>query len=144
MSRQVGAAFGVAIVAAVIGSGAASGVSITHDRAAVLVTAVAAVLAVFSGLRGFTERVAPSPTGDFTSVPPAPAPVDARLLPIGRSASGTGAVCRSHRGEGDADETPYRPNPTAPKEVVGASVNGRSALDHEFSNTGIPTTTRSG
>jgi hypothetical protein len=44
MSRQVGAALGVAVVAAVIGTGAISGGSVAPDRSAVLVTAGGAAL----------------------------------------------------------------------------------------------------
>ena len=143
MSRQVGAAFGVAIVAAVIGSGAASGVSITHDRAAVLVTAAAGILAFFAALRGFSGRDSVSPIGKQTSEPDSSS-VEARLQPADRTNSEARAVCRSHRGGGDADETSYRPHPTAPQEVAGTSVNRRSPVDHEFSNTNIPNMTRSG
>jgi len=46
MSRQVGAALGVEVVAAVIGTGATSGGSVGSDRWAVLVAAAAAVVAV--------------------------------------------------------------------------------------------------
>jgi MFS family permease len=59
MSRQVGAAVGVALSAAVIGS-AASGNSVTADRLALLVTAVAAVLAVVIALRGIGVRSTPA------------------------------------------------------------------------------------
>ena len=106
---------------AVIGSGAASGVSITHDRAAVLVTAAAGVLAVFAALRGFSGRDSVSPSGKLTSEPDSSS-VEARLLPADRTNSEARAVCRGHRGDGDADETSYRPHPSAPPEVAGTSV----------------------
>jgi len=62
MSRQVGAAVGVAVAAAVIGAGATSGGAIAPDRSAVLVTATAAALATVLALRGFSgrERAVPS------------------------------------------------------------------------------------
>jgi EmrB/QacA subfamily drug resistance transporter len=56
MSRQVGAALGVAVVAAVIGTGATSGGSVASDRSAVLVTAAAAALAGVLALRGIGAR----------------------------------------------------------------------------------------
>jgi EmrB/QacA subfamily drug resistance transporter len=52
MSRQVGAALGVAVAAAVIGTSATSGGSVDSDRWAVLVTAAAAVVAVVLASRG--------------------------------------------------------------------------------------------
>ena len=51
MSRQVGAALGVAIAAAMIGTGATSGGAVGPDRAAVLVTATTAALAAALALR---------------------------------------------------------------------------------------------
>jgi EmrB/QacA subfamily drug resistance transporter len=56
MSRQVGAALGVAVAAAVIGTGATSGASLAPDRSALLVTAAAAALAVVLALRGIKVR----------------------------------------------------------------------------------------
>jgi hypothetical protein len=56
MSRQVGAAVGVAVAAAVIGTGATSGASVAADRSAVLVTAAAAVVAAGVALRGLKAR----------------------------------------------------------------------------------------
>jgi EmrB/QacA subfamily drug resistance transporter len=56
MSRQVGAALGVAVAAAVIGTGATSGASLTSDRSALVVTAGAAALAAVLALRGFKVR----------------------------------------------------------------------------------------
>jgi EmrB/QacA subfamily drug resistance transporter len=52
MSRQVGAALGVAVAAAVIGTGAISGASVVHDRSAVLVMAATAALATAVAVRG--------------------------------------------------------------------------------------------
>ena len=52
MSRQVGAALGVAAAAAVIGTGATSGASLVADRSAVLATAATAALAVVVAVRG--------------------------------------------------------------------------------------------
>jgi EmrB/QacA subfamily drug resistance transporter len=57
MSRQVGAAFGVAVVAAVIGTGATSGVSVARDRAAVFATAAVALLAILVTSHGIAKRV---------------------------------------------------------------------------------------
>lgn len=56
MSRQVGAAIGVAIVAAVIGDTASAGARIGPDSLAVAVVAVAAILAVGLALVGFARR----------------------------------------------------------------------------------------
>jgi EmrB/QacA subfamily drug resistance transporter len=56
MSRQVGAALGVAVAAAVIGTGATSGASLTPDRAALMATAAAGALAVVLTLRGVKVR----------------------------------------------------------------------------------------
>jgi EmrB/QacA subfamily drug resistance transporter len=56
MSRQVGAAFGVAVAAAVIGAGATSGASLTPDRSALLVTAASAALAVVLAVGGIKVR----------------------------------------------------------------------------------------
>ncbi|HEX3461162.1 MAG TPA: MFS transporter, partial [Acidimicrobiales bacterium] len=68
MSRQVGAALGVAVAAAVIGTGATSGGSVEPDRWAVLVTAAAAVVAAVLALRGIGR-------GDHREGPP-PAPTN--------------------------------------------------------------------
>lgn len=64
MSRQVGAALGVAVAAAVIGTGATSGGSVASDRSAVLVTAAAAVVAAVLAVRGI--RGAPRRAGGAT------------------------------------------------------------------------------
>jgi MFS family permease len=56
MSRQVGAALGVAVAAAVMGSGATSGTSVARDEAAILVTAAAAVVAAVLAFRGLDRR----------------------------------------------------------------------------------------
>jgi EmrB/QacA subfamily drug resistance transporter len=58
MSRQVGAALGVAFAAALIGSGATSGASVPADRAAVLVAAAAAAVAAVLAFRGIGARSA--------------------------------------------------------------------------------------
>ena len=52
MSRQVGAAVGVAVAAAIIGGGMAGGTAVGSDRAAVLTAAAAAALAVVLAARG--------------------------------------------------------------------------------------------
>jgi EmrB/QacA subfamily drug resistance transporter len=62
MSRQVGAAVGVAVAAAVIGTGATSGASVVADRSAVFVTAAAAVVAAGIALRGLKARDRVVPT----------------------------------------------------------------------------------
>jgi EmrB/QacA subfamily drug resistance transporter len=67
MSRQVGAALGVAATAAVIGVGATSGSSVGSDRTAVLVTAAAAVLAAALAFRGIGMRDRAVPTGRLAS-----------------------------------------------------------------------------
>lgn len=51
MSRQVGAALGVAITAAIIGGGMTPGVAVNPDRSAVLVAAAAALVATVIVLR---------------------------------------------------------------------------------------------
>jgi EmrB/QacA subfamily drug resistance transporter len=56
MSRQVGAALGVAVSAAVIGTGVLSGASLTSDRAALLALGAAAVVAPVVALRGIAAR----------------------------------------------------------------------------------------
>jgi EmrB/QacA subfamily drug resistance transporter len=56
MSRQVGAAVGVAVSAAVIGSRAAAANSVTAGRVAIFVSAVAGVLAAVIALRGIGTR----------------------------------------------------------------------------------------
>jgi predicted MFS family arabinose efflux permease len=58
MSRQVGAALGVAGAAAIIGSTASSGAAVTPDRSAVLAAATAAGLAVVVAVRGIGRRTA--------------------------------------------------------------------------------------
>jgi EmrB/QacA subfamily drug resistance transporter len=68
MSRQVGAALGVAVSAAVIGTGVLSGASVASDRLALLALGGAALGAPLLALRG----VAPRPT-------PEPLPISARL-----------------------------------------------------------------
>jgi MFS family permease len=63
-SRQVGAALGVAVAAAVIGTGATSGGSVDSDRGAVLVAAAAAVMAAVLAFRGIgrgARRDSPPP-----------------------------------------------------------------------------------
>jgi EmrB/QacA subfamily drug resistance transporter len=78
MSRQVGAALGVAVVAAVIGTGAISGGSIAPDRSAVLVTAGGAALAAVFALRGIAARALAAP-----STPPAALPGELVSHPAG-------------------------------------------------------------
>ena len=51
MSRQVGAAFGVAVAAAIVGVGASSGASLVADRRAIFVSGVAALVASLIVLR---------------------------------------------------------------------------------------------
>jgi MFS family permease len=75
MSRQVGAAVGVAVSAAVIGSSAASRNPVTADRAAVFVTAAAAVLAAVIALRGIRARSTPAATEAKNPVRAASPPV---------------------------------------------------------------------
>jgi hypothetical protein len=76
MSRQVGAALGVAVAAAIIGTGVSSGGSVAPDRSAVLVTAAAAVLAAALALRGIGARARAAPTGRPASGPLASERVD--------------------------------------------------------------------
>ncbi len=59
MSRQVGAAVGVALTAAIIGTGAGSGGSAGPDRASLFVLASFSVLAAVMAARGIGARVAP-------------------------------------------------------------------------------------
>jgi EmrB/QacA subfamily drug resistance transporter len=60
MSRQVGAAIGVAIAAAVIGTASTSGASVTADRTALLVIAVAPLVAILLAWRGRSGRTRPA------------------------------------------------------------------------------------
>jgi EmrB/QacA subfamily drug resistance transporter len=60
MSRQVGAAVGVALTAAIIGTGAGSGGSVGPDRASLFVIASFGVLAAVIAARGIGARVAPA------------------------------------------------------------------------------------
>jgi hypothetical protein len=69
MSRQVGAALGVAVVAAVMGTGATSGGSVAPDRSAVLVTAGAAGLAAVLALRGIAARAIAAPSTPTAAAP---------------------------------------------------------------------------
>jgi len=55
MSRQVGAAFGVAVAAAIIGVGASSGTSLVADRNAVFAAAGAVLVASLVVLRMLTS-----------------------------------------------------------------------------------------
>lgn len=64
MSRQIGAAIGVAIAAAVVGTAATSGGAVVPDRMAMFLTAAAAVLATLAaGRRPLTRRVSATPDG---------------------------------------------------------------------------------
>lgn len=58
-SRQVGAAIGVALTAAIIGTGVTSGESVGLDRASVLVVAASALAAVLLVQRGLREKASP-------------------------------------------------------------------------------------
>jgi EmrB/QacA subfamily drug resistance transporter len=69
MSRQVGAALGVAVAAAVIGTGATSGDSVGADRSAVLVSAAAAVLATILAFRGTRARAHTVSSGSSAQLP---------------------------------------------------------------------------
>jgi EmrB/QacA subfamily drug resistance transporter len=61
MSRQVGAASGVAVTAAIIGTGVVSGESVGLDRASVFAVAASALAAVLLAQRGLSTK-APSPS----------------------------------------------------------------------------------
>jgi hypothetical protein len=74
MSRQVGAAVGVAVSAAVIGSRAAAANSVTTDRVAIFVSAVAAVLAAVIALRGIGTRSIQAATAPDDSIHDQPRP----------------------------------------------------------------------
>jgi EmrB/QacA subfamily drug resistance transporter len=87
MSRQVGAALGVAVVAAVIGTGAISGGSVAHDRSAVLVTAGAAALAAVIALRGMAARALA-----VSSTPPAAVRRESVCYPAGDGLAGEGSA----------------------------------------------------
>ncbi len=63
MSRQVGAAIGVALTAAIIGTGVTSGESVGLDRASVFVIAASALAAVLLVHRGLGEKASPSNFG---------------------------------------------------------------------------------
>jgi MFS family permease len=80
MSRQVGAAVGVAVAAAVIGTGATSGGSVGPDHLAVLVTATAAALAAVVAFRGI---------GGHTRVVPSAQLAPAQRAGVGRAGVGT-------------------------------------------------------
>ncbi len=58
MSRQVGAAIGVAVTAAIIGTGVTSGESVGLDRASVFVIAAAALAAIVLAHRGLKAKAA--------------------------------------------------------------------------------------
>lgn len=60
MSRQVGAAVGVALTAAIIGTGAASGGTVGPDRASLFVIAAFGVVAAVIVGRGFAVKVRPN------------------------------------------------------------------------------------
>ncbi len=68
MSRQVGAAIGVAVVAAIIGDTASAGAQVGPDRLAVVVVAATALLAVGLALVGFA-RHGTEPAGAATEPP---------------------------------------------------------------------------
>jgi predicted MFS family arabinose efflux permease len=68
MSRQVGAAIGVALAAAVIGTGTTSGGAIGSDRSALILAATTAVLATFLASRGIATRSQSGPSGPPRSV----------------------------------------------------------------------------
>ena len=81
MSRQVGAALGVAAAAAIMGTGTTSGGSVPPDRTVVLVTSAAAALAAVLAFRGLAATAPTTPTGQVagavsasTRVPSSPAP----------------------------------------------------------------------
>lgn len=73
MSRQIGAAVGVAVAAAVIGTAAPSGGALGTDRSALILTATAAVLATVLAARGIgtRPRTAPSEPANPASGDPA-------------------------------------------------------------------------
>jgi secondary thiamine-phosphate synthase enzyme len=105
MSRQVGAALGAAVVAAVIGTSATSGVSGARDRAALFATAAAAFLAILVIVHGITKRFPAAspglPTADRSSTRVS---MRARQMhriplvdaPLGITALVTEAICESH------------------------------------------------
>ncbi len=87
MSRQVGAAVGVALAAAIIGTGVTSGSSLGPDRSSLFVVAVFGLLAAVVAGRGIAARTAPGSRGDEmrdeAAVEPSGAPRWA-ATPVGR------------------------------------------------------------
>lgn len=71
MSRQVGAALGVAVAAGLIGTSVAAGASLGSDRAALFAAAVPALLAALVAARGLPSRRPPG-TGERLGPPPPP------------------------------------------------------------------------
>jgi EmrB/QacA subfamily drug resistance transporter len=120
MTRQVGAAIGVALTAAIIGTGATPGGSVAPDRTSLFVIAAFGLVAAVVVGRGIarptavTSPAVPTPTSTPATTPervttqPAPAPAMARPVvrhlgaPRYRSAvrAYRAAICRAHRRRG--------------------------------------------
>ncbi len=80
MSRQVGAAVGVALTAAIIGTGAASGGSVGPDRVSLFVIAAFAIVAAAIVARGFASKTAPAVSENVGEGTGSPQPVGGRRL----------------------------------------------------------------
>jgi EmrB/QacA subfamily drug resistance transporter len=119
MSRQVGAAIGVAVAAAVIGTGATSGGAVGPDRSALLVTAAIAVVAVVLAHRGIARRA-----DVVTTSRPTRAGLQAE--PRQGPGSGTrGALVRPRRHWGQ-DPKPPTPPPVPRRQRHRPALTGRS------------------
>ncbi len=70
MSRQVGAAIGVAVTAAIIGTGVTSGESLGLDRASVFVVAASALAAALIVHRGLSAKAPSAQRSLFAALPP--------------------------------------------------------------------------
>lgn len=98
MSRQVGAAIGVAIVAAVIGDTVTAGASVGSDRLAVVIAAAAALLAAGLAVVGFSRRGG-RPAGALAEVHQArhSRTVQTRRVPALVGGPYRAAMCRARR-----------------------------------------------
>jgi hypothetical protein len=104
MSRQVGAALGVAFAAAVIGPGAVSGGAVASDRATLLLASTAALVAAVLGLRRIRSPSAGSFVGSSSM---------ARTDPLG-------AGGRAGEWPGRPPAGAHRIGPSRPGELVTA------------------------
>jgi EmrB/QacA subfamily drug resistance transporter len=143
MSRQVGAAIGVAVVAAMIGSGTTSGVSVADDRAAVLAAAVGATVAIVIAGRGIARRVHVTPTGELASEPLGSVPLGSRSGPTNRAGTDTERYGLRDAGGVGAEVASYPRAIVGSYQLVGACAACGSADFPGLSTDHRPRTTRS-